>query len=58
MYDLKQANKKLACFNCSLYPVVDADKVRLSEATRGSVLHWYVGALHPTSPASGSPKWT
>lgn len=58
MYDLKQANKKLSCFNCSLYPVVDAHTTRLSRATRGSVLHWYAGALHPASPASGSQERT
>lgn len=50
MYDLKQANRTFACFNCSLYPVLDAGKVRLSEATRGSVLHWHVERLF-TQPA-------
>jgi len=37
---------------------MDAGKSSLSEATRGSVLHWFVGALHPTSPASGPQQWT
>lgn len=37
---------------------MDAGKSSLSEATRGSVLHWFVGALRPTSPASGPQQWT
>lgn len=52
----KNKTKNLSCSNYSLFPVVDADKLRLSEATRGIVLHWYVRALHPSSPASDSQE--
>lgn len=50
MYDLKQAKKNFVCFNCSLYPVEDAEKARWSKATRGSVLHWHVRALQLAHP--------